>query len=108
MGLFRKKDKVIDLRMNYKPENKFAGISVKNKSDPEISAFGFMENLSSNDSGNSNSNYVNLSEDNSERKTKLAKRLLDITDKIEDLSNQIYHMKQRLEIIEKKLKIAYD
>ena len=37
-----------------------------------------------------------------EKKRKLAKRLMDMTDKIEDLSNQIYHLQQRVEILERR------
>jgi hypothetical protein len=38
-----------------------------------------------------------------DRKKKLAKRLADMTSKMEDLGNQIYHLQQRVELIEKKL-----
>lgn len=109
MGIFgKKKDNVIDLRGNYKiPEKSFAKVSVKNNSS-DMSAFGFMDNSSSSSPSSNDSDYVNLSSDSGEKKTKLAKRLLDITDKLEDLSNQIYHLKQRIEIIEKKMKISYD
>ena len=37
-----------------------------------------------------------------ERKKKLAKRLMDITNKMESLSNQIYHLEQRIELLERK------
>ncbi|MCK4552956.1 hypothetical protein KAT80_02020 [Candidatus Pacearchaeota archaeon] len=37
-----------------------------------------------------------------EKKRKLAKRLLDMTTKIEDLSNQIYHLQQRIDVLERK------
>ena len=40
-----------------------------------------------------------------ERRRKLAKRLSDMTTKIEDLSNQIYHLQQRLEVVERKLDV---
>jgi hypothetical protein len=40
-----------------------------------------------------------------ERRRKLAKRLGDMTSKIEDLSNQIYHLQQRLEVVERKLDV---
>ncbi|MCK9568100.1 hypothetical protein M0R72_04065 [Candidatus Pacearchaeota archaeon] len=109
MGIFgKKKDKVIDLRENYKiPEKSFAKVPAKNNSS-DMSAFGFMDNSSSSSSSSNDSDYVNLSSDNSDKKSKIAKRLLDMTDKLEDISNQIYHIKQRIEIIEKKLKISYD
>ena len=41
-----------------------------------------------------------------DKKKKLAKRLMDITDKLEDISNQIYHLQQRLEVIERKMDIG--
>ncbi len=48
-----------------------------------------------------NSDYVNISSVD-EKKRKLAKRLLDMTTKIEDLSNQIYHLQQRIDVLERK------
>ncbi len=41
-----------------------------------------------------------------ERKKKLAKRLMDITNKLEDVSNQLYHLGQRVEVLEKKFKVS--
>jgi hypothetical protein len=41
--------------------------------------------------------------DAQDRKRKLARRLVDMTEKIEDLSNQIYHLQQRVELIERKV-----
>lgn len=38
-----------------------------------------------------------------EKRRKLAKRLADMTSKMEDLGNQIYHLQQRVEVLEKKL-----
>lgn len=40
-----------------------------------------------------------------ERKKRLAKRILNMTERIEDLSNQIYHLQQRVEVLEKKANI---
>ena len=37
-----------------------------------------------------------------EKKKKLAKRLLDMSEKIEELSDQIYHLRQRVEFLERK------
>ena len=37
-----------------------------------------------------------------EKKKRLAKRLVEMTDKIEELSNQIYHLQQRVEVLERK------
>ena len=42
-----------------------------------------------------------------EKRRKLAKRLGDMTNRIEDLSNQIYHLQQRVELLEKKNSSGY-
>ena len=44
-------------------------------------------------------------QDAEERRRKLLKRLIDMTDKLEELSNQIYHLQQRVELLEKKLDV---
>ncbi|MGA2130075.1 MAG: hypothetical protein ABSG05_00460 [Candidatus Pacearchaeota archaeon] len=41
-----------------------------------------------------------------ERKKRLAKRILNMTERIEDLSNQVYHLQQRVEVLEKKANIT--
>lgn len=37
-----------------------------------------------------------------ERRRKLAKRLVDIVTRLEDISNKIYHLQQRVEVLERK------
>ena len=37
-----------------------------------------------------------------EKKKRLAKRIADMTTKLEELSNQIYHLQQRVELLERK------
>lgn len=78
-----------------------------------VSVFGFLDNASSsppNSSENQSSGYqtYGYSEssgygEDSDTKRKLAKRLMDITDKLEEISNQIYHLQQRVELLEKKI-----
>lgn len=43
-----------------------------------------------------------------ERKRKLAKRILDMSNKIEELSSQVYKIQQRIELIEKKVNFHSD
>ncbi len=77
--------------------------------------FGFLDNVASSASygqtsydQNSYPTYgasqskANSEEDADEKKRKLAKRLMDITEKLEEISNQIYHLQQRVEVLEKK------
>jgi len=57
---------------------------------------------SSSDSSGGSSEVIDLSNSSGERRKKLAKRILEITTNLEDLSNQIYHLQQRIELLEKK------
>ena len=51
---------------------------------------------------NSTSTGSDSEEEPEEKRKKLAKRLMDITDRLEEVSNQIYHLQQRVEVLEKK------
>ena len=42
-----------------------------------------------------------------EKKKKLAKRIVDLIDEVENLSNQIYHLQQRIEVLERKLNMSH-
>lgn len=44
--------------------------------------------------------------DAEEKKRKLAKRISDMMDKIDELSTQIYHLQQRLEVVERKTQVT--
>ncbi len=70
-------------------------------------SFGFLDNASSyNQPSYSQPSYDSSGsgggEDADEKKRKLAKRLMDITDKLEEISNQVYHLQQRIDLLEKK------
>jgi hypothetical protein len=134
MGLFnKKKDKVIDLTGYYeKNKDKFDKMP-ENQKKPDyeeipLSPSGTMSSEAKEDNAQSTGGFFggffggNPSSGGSsvtpeptlpgsdsvnpdERRRKLAKRLSDMTTKIEDLSNQIYHLQQRLEVIERKLDV---
>ncbi|MEK6913463.1 MAG: hypothetical protein AABW47_02215 [Nanoarchaeota archaeon] len=119
MGLFgKKKEKVVDWSEGYKPssEKSIQTSSSRLKSKPEtVGDLGFLGSFSNINSNSSNSssdvswdNDAPQQVDYSEKKQKVAKRLLDMTNKMEDLSNQIYHLTQRVELLEKKLRITSD
>jgi len=50
--------------------------------------------------------YADLGQGFENRKQKLTKRLMEMTSKMEDISNQIYHLQQRIELIERKMGIG--
>ncbi len=101
---FGKKDRILDLGERYrKQQEKLASEREENKEDSQTSqsssqeAFNFLGNLAS-----SNSQPDSLNDSGEDKKKKFAKRLIDMTNKMEDLSNQIYHLQQRVELLEKK------
>lgn len=109
---FKKRKDLIDLTEHYKKQQeKMAQMQTENEtpqpSDSD-SSFNFLKNLASSSQGNTDndSDYVPVSETEHEKKRKLAKRLMDMTTKMEELSNQIYHIQQRIELLEKKLNVS--
>ena len=116
MGIFgRKREEVVDLTEGYKRQQARVAekrIDAQNQEKEKTSsAFGFFGNfnrdaqsdsipaVSSNPESQQDSE--NLSEE--EKRRRLARRFLNITNKLEDLGNQIYHLQQRVELLEKKV-----
>ncbi len=97
---FGKKDKVVDLTEGYKRKVAQAEAKKVQESSSGNGPFSFFD--SPQVTGEANSDTVDLSDTAEERKRKLAKRISDMTGKVEDLSNQIYHLQQRLEVLERK------
>jgi hypothetical protein len=106
MGIFSgKKGKVVDLTETYgkrRPVKKASSSSQAQSSDSEygpdtVGYLGEMMGAAKKDYSDSEDN-----ETSGEKKKKLAKRILDMTDRIEDLSNQIYHLQQRIDLLERK------
>jgi hypothetical protein len=130
MGLFgKKREKVIDFSERYGMSNKKLVTSrtstAKHRNSSSNSSDSYADLGFVGDIANRNSNVStsdNISWDNepssssssetvgdfAQKKQKMAKRLMNMTDKLEDLSNQIYHLKQRIELLEKKARVSYD
>ena len=115
MKLFkrRKNKDILDLTERYrKQQEKIAEMQEDTQETGSESsqggAFSFLGNLAtsnSTDSQNESGDYVDVNEVQDKRK-KLAKRLMDITNKLEEISNQIYHLQQRLELVERKMGVG--
>ena len=80
----------------------------KSPSETSSSGGGFFSFFGGSNTSDSTSSSSSESVDGPEEKRKrLSKRLSDMTSKMEDLENQIYHLKQKVELLEKKQKIGY-
>lgn len=110
MGLFRKKDRVVDFserygRMGEQFSQKIKQIDEAKTKESSGAGFGFLSDLASSATPTDSSDFE-VSGNANEKRKKLAKRLIDMTARIEDMSNQIYHLQQRIDLLEKKLKIS--
>jgi len=113
MGIFdfSKKKKLLDLTKRYEQQKRESSASSLNSPGSQTSdeSVNFLSNLASGsvNSGSEEYKYIDVSgSDAEERKRKLGKRLMDMTKKIEDLGNQVYHLQQRIELLEKKFKVG--
>ena len=122
MGWFGigKRDDVIDLtetmlkRKAQAEEIRQEAVESSDSEDNPVSAgLGFLGNIASaatesseDSSSDSEEGYVDMSAGVSDKRKRLSKRLMDITEKMEDLGNQIYHLQQRLEVIERKVGVG--
>ena len=109
MAFFKRRNKeFLDLTEKYKRnQEKAAEIQAESASSTTESsnAFGFLGNIataSTSSDTTSTDTYPTIGGDTGERKRQLSKRLLDMTEKIEDLLNQVYHLQQRIEVLERK------
>ena len=121
-SMVRKKERLDTTKENLSPGSVSPQVSAGSSSStsPDSSGFGFLSNLASagfsgssdTSTGSGYPGYVNQSpagsysdsaaDSEEEKRRKLAKRLIDITNRLEDLSTQIYHLQQRVELLEKK------
>ena len=130
----KKQDDVVDLGSLYKRQKQrlsemqedmqvkgdgsdfvtYPATSPSSSSSSDGSALGFLGNLAGAGSTSESFPIESSSEtetygssDTGEKRRKLAKRLMDMTTKLEDINNQIYHIQQRLEVIEAKMNRDY-
>ncbi len=106
MGLFsfRRKRDVIDLGERYKKRKEKAEQTAsesKDSSQSNADGFAFFDVQKTPEKEET----IDLSDTGREKKRKLAKRLVEMTSRLEDLSNQIYHLQQRVEVLERKLDV---
>ena len=113
---FGKKRDVIDLGERYRKQQERLAemkqdspeqiVSTGSGSSDNSGAFGFLGSMAS--ASSSTPSHESDSSENSsysqidEKRRAITKKLLDMTGKMEDLSNQIYHLQQRLEVLERK------
>jgi len=113
MPMFKKKEKYIDLsermrKQQERVEDFKSNIKTENKTESSISSGGgFFSFFGGGGSAASTASADSSSDSPEERRKKLSKKLSDMTTKMEDLENQIYHLKQRVEVLERKQKIGY-
>ena len=105
---FGKKREVLDLTERYhKQQEKIDAMKEESQEEQKTQSggmFGFLGNMASSASSNnsSSSNLLDDSESTTDKKKRLIKRIMDMSTKLEELSNSIYHLEQRIDVLEKK------
>ena len=107
MALFRRKDRgVLDLTEKYRrDQERLSNLNEDSKAsttDSSSNAFGFLGDMASASSSSTTDETVDVASHVETRRREISKRFLQLTEKIEDLSNQIYHLQQRIEVLERK------
>ncbi|MBM3228489.1 hypothetical protein FJZ20_01210 [Candidatus Pacearchaeota archaeon] len=110
MGLFgfgKKGSDIVDLAERYRKQKEREEME-KTKTVEKTSSsgiFSFFDSASNSKSEQDNEEVLDLTNNTDEKKKKFAKRLVDMTEKLEELSNSIYHLQQRIEVLEKKANV---
>ena len=109
LGIGKKKD-VVDLGERYRKQKEKLAQMKEDARETQIPAtqtqenssgmFNFFGNIGSNNSIQKTEETETVNPE--EKRRKLAKRLMDMTNKIEELTNQIYQLQQRIEVLERK------
>ncbi len=98
MGFFdflKKDDDIVDYSMKYNIQKTIA--EKQQSDDSSQQTQGSSQSISN--------ELSNPSESAEERRKKLVKRIADMAERMENLSIQLYHLQQRIELIEKKMNI---
>ena len=124
MGWFKKRDDVVDLGERYRRQQErlvqmkgdvntlkssedFNIKSPVESSEAPPSFFQGLVNAAQENATKTNDDeYADLGQGIENKKQRLTKRLMEMTSKMEEISNQIYHLTQRIELIEKKINIS--
>ena len=111
MGLFNfgKRREVVDIGERYrKQQERIKSSEPKSesgkKSGEEV-PFTFFDSQTNEIQNSSSEEVLDLSETVNAKRKKLTKRILDMTSKLEETENKVYHLQQRIEVLEKKLDI---
>ncbi|MBT4377037.1 hypothetical protein HOD29_06705 [archaeon] len=101
-----------DMRQNLTESGSSEDIDLTNSpsSSSSGSSGGFLGGFFGGSGASSHTESVPISNSDvssDERRKKLGKRILDMTNKMEDMENQIYKMQQRIEVLERKNSSGY-
>ncbi len=124
MGLFRKRDEVLDLSQKYREQLRArhpvartqdmidmtaavvpAPIAQESPKQSSFNPFGFFESSVQPQTSSFNNTEPEVTSTgglDEDKRRKLAKRLGDMTERIEELSNQVYQLQQRIETLERR------
>ena len=103
MGLFGfgKKNDVVDLAERYRKQKEMQNAADVDSVDAVVAGTGVTGQKTP-----SSGEMFKLGDSTEEKRRKLAKRILDMTSRLEDLSNKVFLLGQRVELLEKKMNVS--
>jgi peptidoglycan hydrolase CwlO-like protein len=109
MGFFKRKKQdrdFVDLTRNYKKEQTKIS-EMKQEFNENSSENPTPFSIFGSATPNNSDSGMDFEGTPHEKRKRLAKRLMDMTNKIEDLSNQIYRLQQKVEFLERRDERSY-
>jgi len=107
-GFGKKEDEVVDLSARYKRQQERVQQQAVQPKKPHTYFESLVENAKKQSEQQAEEQAVqinppeNANGELEEKRQKLGKRLVEIETKLDNISNQIYHLTQRVELLEKK------
>ena len=113
---FGKKDRIVDLSEKYRRQQEEKIIN-ESKTKPAVetkpaqpsSMFGMFDSSNfqtQNQTASKPAETSNPEESAEERRKKFVKKITDMTERLDTLSTSLYHLTQRVELLEKKMKVG--
>ena len=111
---FGKKDRIVDLSEKYRRQQEKKAIN-NSKTQPEIietkppatsgGMFGVFDSQNNPNQSVPSSNEISPEESPEEKRKKFLKKFTEMTERLDTLSTSLYHLSQRVELLEKKMNL---
>ncbi|MBI2042864.1 hypothetical protein HYT25_00555 [Candidatus Pacearchaeota archaeon] len=112
---FGKKDRIIDLSEKYRRQREKQAINnsktqptkIETKSPATSGMFGMFDSQNITNQPAPASNEISSEESPEEKRKRFMKKFSEMTERLDTMSTSLYHLSQRVELLEKKLNLGH-